>query len=469
MRRLLAAAVAAVLALAGCAGPERNPDLGRPLAVLTSLQFTTSDPAYANDEGSDTVAYNVFQRVLSMEPGTTAPRPDSGECKFIDAVTYTCLMRKGLRFRNGDPLTAEDVRFSIERAHRLAKPGMPGKLFDNVTKIEVKGDRRIDFTLAAPDNTFVYALASPAGSIVNRKFYPPDGPRTGFDPPMGSGPFVLMYQDLDQLRLVRNPSFAGTIWPYPEAVTIHSTGDPAVAERLMATDRIDVLWGARPPGGVPPTFATETFAHSERSRLLWNPDSPRRGDAAVRAFVRDATAPLRTQTSNVPAPLEPQAGEFPRDARATPPAGGAELTLGYPGRDQRAVDLAAAVRGELEKAPGVRVRLVPDDRAADLWLTFDRPSTAALLPTLQHWTDFPLPGREPRIAELVAAYRRTTAEHDRQAAATALLREAAADATLVPLTQGDLTVPVRRGMKINQEYKSYAGPNGQLGAWELRW
>lgn len=469
-RALLASAVTAALVATGCAAPERNPDLGRPLAVLTPLTFTTNDPALANDEAADTVAYNVFQRLLTVRPGTSLPRPDAAECKYIDEVTYTCMLRKGMKFVNGDKLTTDDVAYSIERARRLARPGMPGRLFDTIGSIEVKTDRRIDFHLTQPDNDFAFALASPAGSIVNRKFYPADAARTGFERPVGSGPFSLSYQDPDQVRLVRNPGYSGTVFPHPGAVTLYSTRDAAVADRLLETDRIDVLWGATGSSGrAPASMTTIPYEGLERSRLLWNPDSPLRADAALRAYVRDATAPLRTQTSNLPAPQEPQAGEFPADAKATPPAGPVALRLGFPGRDKRAVAMAEKVRAELVKAPGVTVTLAPDEHGADVWVTFERSPTAGLLPTLQRWIDFPLPGREKRIAELVGAFRRTQHEDDRRAAAAALLREAAQDATVVPLTQNDQVVPVRTGMKVEKEYKLWAAPNGQLGAWELQW
>lgn len=469
-RSLLAAAVASSLLATGCASPARNPDLGRPLAVLTSLGFTTNDPAVANDEASDTLAYNTFQRLLTVQPGTSLPRPDAAECKFIDDVTYTCMLRKGLTFINGDKVTAEDVRFSIERARRLAGPGMPGRMFDTIAEIEVKSDRRIDFALTQPDNNLAFALASPAGSIVNKKFYPADAPRTGFERPIGSGPFFLLYLDPDQARLVRYPGYGGAVYAHPQAVTLYSTREAAVADRLLATDRVDVLWGATGSTGVAPsTMATIAYEGLERSRLLWNPDSPQRANDALRAYVRDATAPLRTQTSNLPAPQEPQPGEFPRDARATPPGGQVRLTLGFSPRDRRAAAMADKVRAELVKAPNVAVTLAPDDRAADVWVTFDRTSTASLLTTLQPWTDFPLPGRQQRISELVSAFRRTQREDDRRAAATALLKAAADDAVLVPLTQNDQAVSVRRGMKIDKESKLWAGPNGQLGAWQLQW
>ncbi|GAB3705149.1 ABC transporter substrate-binding protein [Mariniluteicoccus flavus] len=468
-RGLFATLVAAVLAVAGCsAGAEKKP-IHRPLAVLLPFQFLTSDPAFAADEGSDTVAYHAFQRLMSIQPGGTGPERDAAECKFIDDITYTCVLIPRLQFNNGQKLTTEDVKFSIERAQRVARPGTPGRLLDSIASMEIRSERRIDFTLKHPDNNFAYALASPAASIVSRKEYPADGPRGGFERPVGSGPYVLSYHDLGQVRLDRNPGYQGGMYPFPNQLVLYSASDPA-AGRLLSTDRMDALWAVAPPGGkVPAGFATITFEHGESSRLEWNPTSPQRGDAALRAYVRDATAVLRTQTSNRPAPLEPQIGEFPREARPTPPAGTHELTLSHPSADRRAADLAAAVERELEKAASVKVTVRPDARDSDLWVTFDHTPTAGLLMTLQHWTDFPLPGRQERIRELVRAHQRTSRAEDRDATAAALLREAAQDATLLPLTQADLVVPVRDGLTVDDEFKNHAGPNNQLGGWALRW
>lgn len=469
MKRWIAAACVGALALTGCAGAQNKP-LNRPVGVLTTLTFTTSDPAYAADEGSDTLVDHVYQRLLTMKSGTTEPKPDAAqECKFIDELTYTCTLKKGLSFSNGQPVTSDAVKFSIERAKSLAKPGTPGRMFDTIDSVEVKSPRRVDFHLTQPDRNLASALASPAGAIVFPVEYPTDGPRGSWQMPIGSGPFILEHHDLDQVRLARNPGYSGPHWTATDKVILYSTGDAGLADRLLSTDRIDVLWGAGGRDGklVGPTSVV-TYPQGEQSRLMWNPTSPQRSDAALRAYVRDATAPLRTHRSNNPLPNQPQPDEFAAQVAPVAP-GPRTLTLGFRSRDQRAVALAAKVRDEIQKAPGVRVTLAPDAAEPDLTVTFDRPSTASLLPTLQPWWDFPLPESRDEITRLIADYRRTPDEPSRQRVATELLRLAERDAVLMPLTQTDQIVVVREGFEVDQEWKMYAGPNHQLGAWSLKW
>ena len=76
-----------------------------------------TDPASGYDPGSWLLFNNVFQSLLSFPKGGTEPEPDAAkECSFTDTKTqvYTCTLKDGLKFSNGDALTSEDVKFSFD-------------------------------------------------------------------------------------------------------------------------------------------------------------------------------------------------------------------------------------------------------------------------------------------------------------------------------------------------------------------
>lgn len=470
--RTVAALVTGLVTLTAC-GTAATPAAvnPRPLTVATFGHITTTDPAAAVDNGSVIYALNVFQRLMTVEMGSGALKPDAAtDCWFIDEITYSCGIRKNLSFTNGNDLMASDVKFSIERARNLAVPGSSARLLDNIAEIIIPENDalRIDFKLKTPDRAFGYALASPAASIVDEEVYQPDQLWPQWQRPASSGPFFADVATLDEQQLIRYPRYNGGTGAAALAVTLKTYSTPEALDRAIATKTVDVLW--RVPTGQVPTdgsFRAETVAHAALQRLVWNPDSPRRADPAVRAWVRDATAPIRTFGAVVP----PGAG-FSLDTFGVggekPVASGVsgEITLGFDTRLPGQSELAERVADAL--APQLRVRLVGDDARADVRLELAQAWTNTELAWLQPYIEFPLAGRESAVRDLEMAFREAPTLPEAERAAHALQQAAAEDGTVVPLASVDDTFWFAPGITIHElniERRNWLGPGYQLGLW----
>jgi peptide/nickel transport system substrate-binding protein len=98
---------------------------GSNVVVGMSDDVLSTDPASGYDPGSWLLFNNVFQPLLSFPEGATEPQPDAaGSCGFADAGTtvYSCVLRDGLKFSNGAPLTSKDVKFSFDRMRNVYGP-----------------------------------------------------------------------------------------------------------------------------------------------------------------------------------------------------------------------------------------------------------------------------------------------------------------------------------------------------------
>ncbi len=88
------------------------------------------------------VPVNVFQRLMSADPGESLLRPDAArDCLFTATTVYTCTLNDELFFHNGHELTSRDVKFSIDRATRLAVPGSSANLLDSIRRIETPDEQ----------------------------------------------------------------------------------------------------------------------------------------------------------------------------------------------------------------------------------------------------------------------------------------------------------------------------------------
>ena len=161
-------------------------------AVHVALAPTWFDPA--EHTGIITlmkVLYAVHDAVVKPMPGNTmAPSLAESWTMSKDGLSYEFVLRKGVVFQNGDPLTADDVKFSFERYR-----GAAAKLLkDKVAGVDVVDPLRVRFRLKEPWPDFMTFYGSPATGaawIVPKKYVEKVGDDGFKKAPIGAGPYKL--------------------------------------------------------------------------------------------------------------------------------------------------------------------------------------------------------------------------------------------------------------------------------------
>ena len=161
-------------------------------AVSISLAPTWFDPAETS--GIITpwlVLYALHDAVVKPMPGNSkAPSLAESWSTSPDGLVYEFVLRKGARFHNGDPVTAEDVKFSFERYRGAAQK----ILKDRVLAIETPDPARVRIRLKQPWPDFItfYAIATGAGWIVPKKYVEKVGDEGFKKAPIGAGPYKFV-------------------------------------------------------------------------------------------------------------------------------------------------------------------------------------------------------------------------------------------------------------------------------------
>ena len=178
---------------------------------MSTDRIRVTDPAAITDTASSMLSLNVFQRLMTADPGQSVLKPDAArDCLFTSLTSYTCTLNKDLVFHNGHPLTSSDVKFSIERAARIKDvPGSSPLLLSSLRRIETPDAETIRFVLSRVDTQFGWALASPIASIVDEESYDADQIQPVKGPIVGSGPFKVVKFADDELQLSRYPDYIG--------------------------------------------------------------------------------------------------------------------------------------------------------------------------------------------------------------------------------------------------------------------
>ncbi|MFD9905314.1 ABC transporter substrate-binding protein [Streptomyces sp. NPDC059063] len=249
----LSSGLAAAL-LTGC-GSESSSSAEDSDSVVVGMSdnVLATDPAAGYDPGSWLLFNNVFQSLMSFPKGTTQPEPEAArKCGFTDQRTmvYTCTLRDGLKFSNGNALTSKDVKFSFDRMLKINDDKGPAIMFPMLKSVETPNAKTVVFNLKVPDATFPSKIASGAGSIVDHREYPKDKLRTDGGA-VGSGPYELDSFDKDEAVFSVNSDYKGTAKPGNEGVTLRFFhGDRKALKRAITDREIDVAYRGLAAGDI---------------------------------------------------------------------------------------------------------------------------------------------------------------------------------------------------------------------------
>lgn len=246
MRSILARADLALLGLAllgGCSSRLADPlGDGRPvprqrggsITVAQYVNVRSIDPAVAFDEGADPIVRLIFARLVRIsESGSFEGELAQSFRHSDDGLRWSIQLHRDVRFHDGQALTADDVKRSLERALHPDTPCPSVSSFDrlvgfdefrkgqrpHIDGIEVKSDRDLEFVLREPDATFLAALSLPFSSPVCRSAGATYDP--GFSlHACGAGPFRLVrWQEQEAIVLARHDAYFEPGLPYLDGIT----------------------------------------------------------------------------------------------------------------------------------------------------------------------------------------------------------------------------------------------------------
>src|SRR3954447_11177025 len=193
-RRLAGAAMLGVAALFG--GPGLSSAQGKPEGEIKFAVYVTIPPAWL-DPGETSpgnltpfwMQYALHDALVKPMPGQhMAPSLAESWAESPDKLSYEFKLRQGVKFHNGDPFTAEDVKFSFERAKAA-------QLKEKVKEVQIVDPHKVRFVLNEPWPDFMTAygtLWSAAGWITPKKYFEQVGSDGYKKNPVGLGPYKFV-------------------------------------------------------------------------------------------------------------------------------------------------------------------------------------------------------------------------------------------------------------------------------------
>jgi peptide/nickel transport system substrate-binding protein len=384
-----------LFALAAAGALSRGRDAAAaPQGQLTYGVHVSLAPAWF-DPGESAGIITPYMLLYALHDALLKAMPESSQAPSLarsfqaseDGLTHEFVLRDGLTFHNGDPVTADDVKFSFER-YRGASQSL---LKQRVAAVETPDATRVRFRLKEPWPDFLtfYAGVSGAAWIVPRKYIAQVGDEGFKKAPVGAGPYRFV-SFTPGVELVLE-AFEGYWRGAPRVRRLVMKVIPDEATRLAALKRgeIDIAYSIRgelagellqTPGlSLKPVVVQGVFCIYFVDQ--WDPKSPwhdvrvrRAANLAIdRKTINDAlTMGYSHVTGN---PFVPDMFEFfwPPPPPVYDPAEAKRLLAdaGYPNGfdagfyncDSSYTNIGEAVLNNLGEA-GIRARLRPMERAA---------------------------------------------------------------------------------------------------------
>ncbi len=236
-------------------GMEEGSESGESGGVFRRLWSDppTLDPHLTTDTTSSGVVVELFSGLVTMNTDLQLV-PDIAESWDIDdtGTVYTFNLRKNAKFHDGKPITAHDVKWSLERAVHpdTASPvadtylndiiGVEKALEGETTEIEgvrVIDDHTIEFTIDAPKAYFLAKLTYPTAFVLDRENVEAGG-RNWTENPNGTGPFKLAeYRIGERIIVERNENFYRQP-AHVDSISMNLAGGQAMA--MYENDEIDI-------------------------------------------------------------------------------------------------------------------------------------------------------------------------------------------------------------------------------------
>lgn len=224
--------------------PAESAATGGTVVIDRTLDSETLDPVMtANNCDIWVLNMMVEGLVTSSDDGKEViPAVADSWTVSDDNLTYTFHIRDGIKFSDGNPVTAEDCVFSVQRAKDADGPWLG--MLDMVDTIEDGGDGTVVIKLKEPSPSFLATLAMFDCGILEKSYVDSVGDEGLAEKPIGTGPFMLKeWAKGDKMVFVKNPYYWEEGKPMVDEIDFDVVADDNTAIMQLESGQVDAVEG----------------------------------------------------------------------------------------------------------------------------------------------------------------------------------------------------------------------------------
>ncbi|WP_367399846.1 ABC transporter substrate-binding protein [Paenibacillus sp. 1781tsa1] len=187
----------------GSSGDEKVLTIGN---TIDNVTFDVHD--HGNTQ-TESIHVNLFEYLVKKDASDPKKKLPGLAVSWerTDDLTWHFILREGVIFHNGDPFTAEDVKFTLERAAR-DKSLIDYPSYNIIDRVEIKDDYTVDIITKEPDPIMLSRLSRISSGILPAKYFQEKGIEGFNAAPVGTGPYKFdRWIKDDRVELVKNENY----------------------------------------------------------------------------------------------------------------------------------------------------------------------------------------------------------------------------------------------------------------------
>ena len=227
----LVIAIVTAAALTVYGGTSTDGEASNSVVVGISQDLDSLDPQNAEYAGTREVLFNLFEGLVkATSDGNIEPAVAQSYEVAEDASSISFTIREGITFHDGSPVTAEDIRYSLER---YAEIQGSESAFADFQELEIVDDGTVNVILSKPNSEFIYELTCP--------IIPEANDANVNSNPIGTGPFKFVsFKPGESLVVEKYEDYWKEGVPYLDQVTFKVVTDTDSAINQLNAGTLDI-------------------------------------------------------------------------------------------------------------------------------------------------------------------------------------------------------------------------------------
>ena len=213
---------------------SNEPTYGGSVVVGIQQDIDSLDPHKATAAGTKEILFNIFEGLLKAdENGNLMKAVAENYTISEDGLVYTFTLRDGVMFHNGNKVTAEDVKYSLERVSGILDGTPLISTLSTIKSVDILDEKTVQVTVENANPELIYSFTAaviPAGSGEDAQAQP-----------IGTGPFSFVsYTPQEGILVKKNESYWQEGLPYLDEVNFKIVNGSDAALLALKGGSIDI-------------------------------------------------------------------------------------------------------------------------------------------------------------------------------------------------------------------------------------